>query len=130
MIDSFGLALEHFEPTGQWRIADNDVPVDAATVLYDGTPMNGLDDLVQALLKHQDTFLRVFTQNLMAYALGRDVQFFDMPAVRSIVARAEANGNRFSSYVLGIVNSDAFRTNRASDGNATDAVEAPSQKRF
>ena len=130
MIDPIGLALEHFEPTGQWRIADNDVPVDAATVLYDGTPMNGLDDLVQALLKHQDTFLRVFTQNLMAYALGRDVQFFDMPAVRSIVARAEANGNRFSSYVLGIVNSDAFRTNRAPDGNATDAVEAPSQKRF
>ena len=130
MIDPIGLALEHFEPTGQWRIADNDVPVDAATVLYDGTPMNGLDDLVQALLKHQDTFLRVFTQNLMAYALGRDVQFFDMPAVRSIVARAEANGNRFSSYVLGIVNSDAFRTNRASDGKATDAVEAPSPKRL
>ena len=129
-IDPIGLALEHFEPTGQWRIADNDVPVDASTVLYDGTPINGLDGLVQALLKHQDTFVRVFTQNLMAYALGRDVQFFDMPVVRSIVARAEANGNRFSSYVLGIVNSDAFRTNRASDGNATDAVEAPSQKRF
>jgi uncharacterized protein DUF1592/uncharacterized protein DUF1588/uncharacterized protein DUF1587/uncharacterized protein DUF1595/uncharacterized protein DUF1585 len=130
MIDPIGLALEHFEPTGQWRIADNDVPVDASTVLYDGTPMNGLDGLVQALLKHQDTFLRVFTQNLMAYALGRDVQFFDMPAVRSIVARADRNGNRFSSYVLGIVNSDAFRTNRASEENLTDAAAAPSPKRF
>ena len=118
VIDPIGLALEHFEPTGQWRIADNDVPVDASTVLYDGTPINGLDGLVQALLKHQDTLLRVFTQNLMAYALGRDVQFFDMPAVRSIVARAEANGNRFSSYVLGIVNSDAFRMNRVSEDHA------------
>jgi hypothetical protein len=129
VIDPIGLALEHFEPTGQWRIADNDVPVDASTVLYDGTPMNGLDGLVQALLKHQDTFLRVFTQNLMTYALGREVQFFDMPAVRSIVAQGEANGHRFSTYLLGIVNSDAFRMNGESDGNATD-VEAPSQKRF
>jgi hypothetical protein len=130
VIDPIGLALEHFEPTGQWRIADNDVPVDASTVLYDGTPMNGLDGLVQAMLKHQDTFLRVFTQNLLAYALGREVQFFDMPAVRSIVAKGEANGHRFSTYLLGIVNSDAFRMNREPDGNATDAVEAPSQKRF
>jgi len=130
VIDPIGLALEHFEPNGQWRIADNDVPVDASTVLYDGTPMNGLDGLVQALLKHQDTFLRVFTQNLMTYALGREVQFFDMPAVRSIVAKGEANGHRFSTYLLGIVNSDAFRMNQESDGNATDSVEAPSQKRF
>jgi len=130
VIDPIGLALEHFEPNGQWRIADNDVPVDASTVLYDGTPMNGLDGLVQALLKHQDTFLRVFTQNLMTYALGREVQFFDMPAVRSIVAKGEANGHRFSTYLLGIVNSDAFRMNQESDGNATDSVDAPPQKRF
>jgi hypothetical protein len=131
VIDPIGLALEHFEPTGQWRIADNDVPVDASTVLYDGTPMNGLDGLVQALLKHQDTFLRVFTQNLMTFALGREVQFFDMPAVRSIVAKGEANGHRFSTYLLGIVNSDAFRMNGESDGNATGCcVEARSQKRF
>ena len=133
MIDPIGLALENFEPTGQWRIADNDVPVDASTVLYDGTPMNGLEDLVQAMLKHQDTFLRVFTQNLMAYALGRDVQFFDMPTVRSIVGKAALNGNRFSSYVLGIVNSDAFRMSRAPDTkdvNVTDAADGPSHKRF
>jgi hypothetical protein len=131
MIDPIGLALENFEPTGQWRIADNDVPVDASTVLYDGTVLNGLNDLVEALLKHQDTFLRVFTQNLMAYALGRDVQYFDMPTVRSIVNKAALNGNRFSSYVLGIVNSDAFRMSRASELNvATDGAEGSSQKRF
>ena len=133
VIDPIGLALENFEPTGQWRIADNDVPVDASTVLYDGTPLNGLEDLVQALLKHQDTFLRVFTQNLMAYALGRDVQFFDMPTVRSIVGKAALNGNRFSSYILGIVKSDAFRMSRAPDTkdvNVTDAADGSSHKRF
>jgi hypothetical protein len=99
-------------------------------VLYDGTTVNGLDGLVTALLKHQDTFLRVFTQNLMAYALGRDVQFFDMPTVRSIVGKAALNGNRFSSYVLGIVNSDAFRMSRAPDPNVRDAADGSSRTRF
>ena len=66
----------------------------------------------------------------MAYALGRDVQFFDMPAIRSIVAKAGDNGNRFSFFVLGVVNSDAFRMSRASEGNATDTVTVPLQKRF
>jgi hypothetical protein len=131
VIDPIGLALENFEPTGQWRITDNDVPVDASTVLYDGTPMNGLSDLVEALLKHQDTFLRVFTENLMAYALGRDVQYFDMPTVRSIVTKAALNGNRFSSFVLGIVRSDAFRMSRASETSVTtDAADSSSHKRF
>ena len=132
MIDPIGLALENFEPTGHWRIADNDVPVDPTTVLYDGTPINGLDGLVQALLKHQDTFVRVFTQNLMAYALGRDIQYYDMPTVRSIVRKAALNGNRFSSYVLGIVNSEAFRMSHAADVTTTDATDGPSaqSKRF
>jgi Protein of unknown function (DUF1592)/Protein of unknown function (DUF1588)/Protein of unknown function (DUF1595)/Protein of unknown function (DUF1587)/Protein of unknown function (DUF1585) len=132
VIDPIGLALENFEPTGHWRIADNDVPVDATTVLYDGTPINGLDGLVQAMLKHQDTFVRVFTQNLMAYALGRDVQYYDMPTVRSIVRKAALNENRFSSYVLGIVNSEAFRMSRAADVTTTDAGDGSSapNKRF
>jgi hypothetical protein len=132
VIDPIGLALENFEPTGHWRIADNNVPVDATTVLYDGTPIDGLDGLVQALLKHQDTFIRVFTQNLMAYALGRDVQYYDMPTVRSIVRKAALNENRFSSFVFGIVNSEAFRMSRAGDVTTTDGADGPSaqNKRF
>jgi hypothetical protein len=74
--------------------------------------MTGLDGLVQAMLGHQDTFLRVFTENLMAYALGRQVEYFDMPTVRRVIRRASSNGNRFSSYVLGIVHSDAFQMTR------------------
>jgi hypothetical protein len=128
VIDPIGLALENFEPTGRWRVADNDVPVDTSTVLYDGTKMAGLDGpegLVHALLQHQDTFLRVFTENLMAYALGRQVQYFDMPTVRAIVQDASRHDNQFSSFVLGIVNSPAFRMNRAAPVTATSAAQRP-----
>ena len=132
VIDPIGLALENFEPTGQFRVTDNDAPVDASTVLYDGTPMNGLNGLVDALLKRRETILRVFAANLMAYALGRDVQSFDMPTVRAIVQKAGASGNRFSSYVLGIVNSDAFRMSRASEPyvTTTDRADRAPAKRF
>ncbi|MDE3155902.1 MAG: DUF1592 domain-containing protein, partial [Acidobacteriota bacterium] len=113
VIDPIGLSLENFDPTGHWRINDNGVPVDASTTLYDGTKMVGLPGLVQAMLKHQTTFLNVFTENLMAYATGRRIHYYDMPTVRAIVHEAALNGNRFSSFVLGVVNSDAFRMSRA-----------------
>jgi cytochrome c551/c552 len=128
VIDPLGLAMENFDPTGHYRIKDNGVPVDASTVLYDGTKMEGMDGLVQAMMTHQDTFLRVFTENLMAYALGRQVEYYDMPAVRAIVQRGTLNGNRLSSYVLGIVHSDAFQMSRA-DVLSTDSQSQPSQKR-
>ncbi len=118
MIDPIGLALENFDATGHWRIRDNAVSVDASTTLYDGTKMSGLDGLGAALLKHQDTFIRVFTENLMAYAIGRQIEYFDMPTVRTIVHRAAGDGNRFSSFVLGIVNSDAFRMQPDAHGHA------------
>ena len=82
VIDPIGLSLENFDPTGHWRIKDNGVPVDASTRLYDGTKMEGLPGLVQAHDRAQDTFLNVFTQNLMAYALGRRIHYYDMPTVR------------------------------------------------
>jgi Protein of unknown function (DUF1592)/Protein of unknown function (DUF1588)/Protein of unknown function (DUF1595)/Protein of unknown function (DUF1587)/Protein of unknown function (DUF1585) len=113
VIDPIGLSLENFDPTGHWRIKDNGVPVDASTTLYDGTKMDGLQGLVQAMLAHQTTFLNVFTENLMAYALGRRIHYYDMPTVRAIISRAGRDGNRFSSFVLGVVNSDAFRMSRA-----------------
>src|SRR5262249_28553879 len=112
VIDPIGLALEHFDPAGRWRVLDNDVPVDASTTLYDGTPIDGLDGLVEALLNRRETFLRVFTSNLMAYAIARDVQAFDMPTVRAIVRQAGEHDNRFSSFVLGVVHSHAFQKGR------------------
>ena len=75
VIDPLGLALDNFDVTGAWRIKDNEVPVDTAGELYDGTKISGPADLRAALLKHQDIVLRTFTKNLMTYALGRRVEY-------------------------------------------------------
>ena len=115
VIDPIGLALENFDPTGRWRIKDNEVPVDAAGVLYDGTKIEGPAGLRDALLKHQDVFLQTFTENLLTYALGRRIEFYDMPTVRAIARDAAKRDHRLSAYVLGIVNSAAFRTSQETE---------------
>jgi hypothetical protein len=112
VIDPIGLALENFDVTGTWRIRDGGSPVDATGQLYDGRLMNGPAGLRAAMLKRRETVLRNFTENLMAYALGRRVEPFDMPTVRRIVRDAQASQDRFSSYVMGVVTSGAFRMSR------------------
>jgi hypothetical protein len=109
VIDPLGLALENFDATGAWRIKDNEVAIDSVGDLYDGTKMEGPAGLRQAILKHSDVFLLSFTENLMTYALGRRVEYADMPAVRAIIRDASASNNRMSSFILGVVNSGAFR---------------------
>jgi hypothetical protein len=113
VIDPLGLALENFDVVGSWRIKDNGVSVDANGVLYDGTKLAGPADLRQALLSHSDAVIRNFTDNLLAYALGRRIEYYDQPSVRAIARKAAENGNRFSSFVLGIVNSAAFQMSTA-----------------
>jgi mono/diheme cytochrome c family protein len=110
VIDPLGLALENFDVTGKYRIKDNEVPVDPSGVLYDGTPMNGPQGLRDALLKQQHAVRLSFTEKLMTYALGRRLTTADMPAVRTIVRQAERDGNRMSSFILGIVRSAAFQS--------------------
>jgi len=109
VIDPLGLALENFDATGAWRIKDNEVAIDSVGDLYDGTKMEGPAGLRQAILKHSDVFLLSFTENLMTYALGRRVEYADMPAVRAIIRDASKSNNRMSSFILGVVNSAAFR---------------------
>jgi hypothetical protein len=123
VIDPLGLALENFDVTGAWRIKDNGVPVDASGDLYDGTKMDGPAGLRRALLSHSESLVRNFTENLMAYALGRRVESFDQPAVRATVRKAAASGNRFSSFVLGVVNSAAFQMSRAEPVQTTENVQ-------
>jgi hypothetical protein len=113
VIDPLGLALENFDVVGMWRIRDGGTAVDATGTLYDGTALAGPVGLRAAMLKHKETVLRTFTENLMAYALGRRVEYFDMPVVRRIVRDAGGNQNHFSSFVVGIVKSPAFRMSRA-----------------
>jgi hypothetical protein len=111
VIDPLGLALENFDVTGAWRTREIDsrLPVDATTVLPDGTPVNGVVQLREALLKRPEQFVWAMTQNLLMYAMGREVEPQDMPQVRQIVRDAAAGGYRFFDLVDGVVNSDAFR---------------------
>jgi hypothetical protein len=123
VIDPLGLTLENFDVTGAWRIKDNGVPVDASGDLYDGTRMTGPAGLRQALVSHSESLIRNFAENLMAYAVGRRVEYFDQPAVRAAVRQAAASGNRFSSFVLGVVNSAAFQMSRAEPVRTTENVQ-------
>ena len=109
VIDPLGLALEHFDATGRYRIKDNEVPVDAVGDLYDGTRMDGAAGLRAALLEHQDAFLLSFTEHLMTYALGRRVDASDMPAVRRVIRQAASRNYAISAFVQGIVATDQFQ---------------------
>jgi mono/diheme cytochrome c family protein len=131
VIDPLGLALENFDATGAWRIKDNEVPVDSVGDLYDGTKMDGPAGLRQAIVKHGDVFLLSFTENLMTYALGRRVEYTDMPAIRAIIRDAAKNNNRMSAFVLGVVNSAAFRMANAETPQPlnTDVAAADTAKR-
>ena len=110
MMDPIGLALERYDVTGARRIKDNGNPVDAAGELYDGTPVASAADLRAALLERPGAIAGAFAESLMAWALGRRIEYFDMPAVRGVVRAAEADGLRLSRFILEIVHSPAFRT--------------------
>src|SRR5690606_8114197 len=115
VMDPLGFALENFNAVGQFRSHDPDTmtPIDASGVLPDGTAVGGPDDLRRALVAEPDRFVQTLTENLFTYALGRTLDYRDMPQVREIVRRAEKEGYRFESIVLGIVESDAFRKREA-----------------
>jgi mono/diheme cytochrome c family protein len=122
VIDPLGLALENFDVTGVWRIRDNGATVDPVGDLYDGTKLDGPIALRAALMKHQDVFMLSFTESLMTYALGRRVEYFDMPAVRQIVNNAKAKNYRFSAIISGVANSAAFRMGRVAPAETTTEV--------
>jgi len=113
VIDPIGLALENFDVTGAWRIRDGGNMVDPVSELYDGTPLAGPEDLRNALLSRPEVFYRVFTENLMAYALGRRVEYYDMPTIRTIVKEAGEDGYKLSAFILGVVQSAAFTSAKA-----------------
>jgi hypothetical protein len=109
MMDPIGLALENFDVTGAWRIKDEGMPVDPVGELFDGSTIAGPDDLRNAILRRPEGFIRTFTENLMAYALGRRVEYFDMPTVRAISGAAAENDYRLSSFIKGVIHSPAFQ---------------------
>jgi hypothetical protein len=124
VIDPLGLALENYDPTGAWRIKDNEVPVDPVGVLYDGSKLDGPASLRAALLRHKDAVVLSFTESLMTYALGRRIEAYDMPTIRAIVRDAAKNEYRMSSFVNGVIKSAAFQMGRAIEGKAVEAAPA------
>jgi len=109
LMDPLGLALENFDGVGAWRVRDSGVRIDATSQLFDGSNVDGVVSLRQALLARPDVFVRTFTDNLLTYALGRGLTADDMPVVRSILREAAPQGYRFQSIVTALVNSAPFQ---------------------
>ena len=112
-MDPMGLALDNFDVTGQWRVRENGRPLDTRGEMYDGTPLSNPAELVEALLKRPTPLVRTFTLNLMAYAMGRRVEYTDQPALRRVVKAAEEDGFKMSSFIMAVVNSEPFLMKRA-----------------
>ena len=124
LIDPLGFALENFDAVGEWRAVDEaGKPIDASGSLVDGTRLDGPQDLRSHLLDHDESFVEAFTEKLLTYALGRGIMYFDRPWIREIVREAETDGYRWSSVVLGIVESRPFRMRKVVDvQKQTDTV--------
>jgi len=113
LMDPIGFALEQFDAVGTWRTQDgSNNTIDASSVMYDGTKINGPKDLRNFVLSYSDQFARTVTEKLLTYALGRGVEYYDMPVVRSIVRDAEKDGYRFQTLILDVVKSAPFQMNR------------------
>jgi hypothetical protein len=119
VIDPLGMALDNFDVTGAWRIKDRGVAINPAGELYDGTQLSGVVDLRKAILARSDVIITHFTEVLMSYAIGRRVDYFDMPTIRRIVRETEPGGYRLSSLVLEVAKSGAFQTALAEPIDAT-----------
>jgi hypothetical protein len=112
IMDPMGFALENFDADGKWRVkdgGDGGVVIDPSGELFDGTRIDGPASLRQALLRYSPQFVRNVTEKLMTYGLGRGVEYYDMPVLRTIVRDAARDNNKFSSIVLGIVKSAPFQ---------------------
>ena len=114
LMDPVGFAFENYDAVGRWRIADGGTPIDASGTLFDGSSFDGVGELQAALLARPQLFVTTLAEKLLTFATGRGVEYYDGPAVRRIVREAEADGFRFSSLVLEIVNSTPFRMRKAS----------------
>jgi mono/diheme cytochrome c family protein len=114
LMDPAGLSMEHFDAVGRWRTrTEAGTPVDASGSLPDGSSFDGMAGLRGALLNRPELFVATTTEKLLTYALGRGVEYYDAPTVRTIVRDARRNDYRFSSLIMGVVSSTPFQMRRA-----------------
>ena len=109
LMDPIGFALENFDQVGTWREMEAGQPIDATGQLADGSTLKGIEDLRKAVLSRSDAFMSTATRKMLTYALGRPLSYQDMPTVRTIVRKAAADKNRFSSLILGVIESAPFQ---------------------
>jgi hypothetical protein len=121
MMDPIGFALEPFDAIGHLRTEDRGSPIDARSQMYDGTPVDGPAGVRTFLLKHQDQYLRNVTENLMTYALGRGMDYADMPEVRKVMQSAAPDGYKLKALVIAVALSDNFSMNVVPDADPVPA---------
>jgi hypothetical protein len=138
MMDPLGLALENFDLVGRWRDQEDGHAINAAAEMTDGTPLSSPADLRRALLSRSDAFVTALTERLLTYALGRELEYYDEPAVRGIVRAAARDGTTLPALIQAIVASDAFQkrvktatpaATAASAGGASAAALVASARR-
>jgi hypothetical protein len=113
IMDPVGLSLENFDAIGRWRTAEGDAPIDASGGLPDGSKFADVHGLEQALLSRPEMFIGTFAEKLLTYATGRGVEYYDAPAIRTIVRDARAKDFRVSSLILGVVGSQPFQMRKS-----------------
>jgi hypothetical protein len=128
VMDPLGFALENFNAVGEYRTKDGSGPIDASGQLADGTKIDGVVGLREALLKHPEYFVGTLTEKMLTYALGRPLEYYDMPVVRGIVQGAARNDYRFSSLITGIVKSEPFEMKKALEDNGPTVTSAALQR--
>jgi hypothetical protein len=114
-MDPVGFSLENFDAIGRWRTVEEGQPIDATGGLPDGSKFTGVSGLEDGLRNHPELFVGTLTEKLMTFALGRGIETYDAPAVRKILRDAQAKDFRFSSVILGIVNSTPFTMRKSVD---------------
>ena len=108
-MDPIGFALENFDAVGHWRTSDDGARIDPSGTLFNGARVDGPRALRQMLIARPEVFVGVMTEKLLTYALGRGLEYYDMPAVRKIVRDGGSQNFRFSSLVMGVVESSPFQ---------------------
>jgi hypothetical protein len=127
-MDSIGFAMENFDAVGAWRTRDSGLPIDATGNLADGTKVDGVVTLRNALVSRPELFAGTLTEKLLIYALGRGLDYRDMPAVRAILRAASRDNYRFSDLILGIVQSTPFQMRSAANAEAAPIQTAQNGK--
>ena len=128
LMDPVGFTLEEFDAIGRYRTSDGGRPIDASTVMYDGTKIDGVEGLRNFLLSYKDQFVRTVAEKLLTYAIGRGVEYYDMPTVRKIVREAAPDDYRFDSLILAVVKSDPFQKNMKMKERSPESSSLPEPK--